>query len=193
MKAIEDICRVDPRFENMVTGRPISSNVISLTMISPMRLEDHYGAIAALALPENVNHQVRGQFDIALNLATYAWFCWEFWDAAAHKAIDCYELGLKDVLSEQINIRNEGLAREKAKKGKRLTTRDAQVYLSWLIRKARENNNISEEEYQISDNLRMLRNNFSHGYSSLFGSLSLDILSECSSLLVSIYSRTPKE
>lgn len=190
MKALEHICEMDPRYASVLSDvKPVKSNIVSLQITVSWGKEQHYELLSSLVLPEYVPEKIRNQIDIALNTAMYAWFTWELWDVAAHKAVDCYELGLREALAPHLEARNDKIARRKRAEGKSLKPSDSLIKMGDLIGMAKARGLLTDDEYNRSEGLRGLRNNFSHAYSSLLGNWALDILRECAELIVNIHSR----
>ena len=134
MKALEHICEMDPRYASMLSDvKPVKSNIVSLQITVSWGKEQHYELLSSLVLPEYVPEKIRNQIDIALNTAMYAWFTWELWDVAAHKAVDCYELGLREALAPHLEARNDKIARRKRAEGKSLKPSDSLIKMGDLI------------------------------------------------------------
>jgi hypothetical protein len=66
-------------------------------------LEKHHKHISGIVLDDDVELKVRNEFDVAKNLALYAYFDNRFYDVAFLKAIDCFELSLRELLNKAEN------------------------------------------------------------------------------------------
>jgi hypothetical protein len=74
----------------------------------PIRQEDRYEAIGALALSEAVPQLVRVHYDTARNLFLYAWHVYRFHVVAEHQALASLELALRTAFIERGDLDAEG-------------------------------------------------------------------------------------
>lgn len=102
MKTLDELCTPDIRFSYLSKKGSISIGYPAEQHRS-ITLAQYYDEVSSIKLHESVSRLVQEQFDIAKDAALYAWFVWEFFDLAAHKALDCIELSLKDLLSKAKN------------------------------------------------------------------------------------------
>lgn len=64
-------------------------------------LEDHYKRISEILVESSVPEDVRSQFNVAKNLAVYAWHSYSFHQVSEMKAFSTVEYALKDRLNKR--------------------------------------------------------------------------------------------
>ena len=207
MKALAQICEPDVRYTNMVGRNTLVTYTVtfhitknrSYTMrwselyaLSLWDKEFHYSVLKDFELPGYVPEDIRVQFDVALDVAMYAYFNWLLWDVAAHKALNCYELTLRTVFHEEI-LHNISKKKEKRKlQGKIWNEQDNFISFSEVLSIAKNSGYINDDEYNTSkEYIRKIRNMFSHKYNSLHGfPLAQNIIEVCFNLICSVCSKS---
>jgi hypothetical protein len=171
MKNFDQICDPDNRYISRVSLVPLKPEYIIEQATDyetvPWDKAWHYKQVQTLVLPSFIPKTIATQFDVALNTALYAYFCWELWDVAAHKSVDCLELVLRKAIKRNNNER-----------------------LNNLIDKAASENIITIQEKQAVHVLRRWRNELSHGYSGTLGIQALSIVQGCRILIVNLCKRS---
>jgi hypothetical protein len=71
----------------------------------PLSLEDTYGRVALLSLPESVPPEIRGYFDTARTLWVFGWYHYPFYTWAGVHADLCAEMGLRWRLKAELGPR----------------------------------------------------------------------------------------
>ena len=211
MKALEEICKPDSRF-SYYCARKTADGCATWAFLGeqqkPITLEEYYQEVASIKLHESVSDLVKEQFEVAKNAALYAWFVWDFFDLAAHKALDCFELSLKDLLgkAEKDGLELDGLDLNKATLSPLI---DKAVELHILKEERKESQNCRLENcnlvgrnirscqkgfgcpsksFTLASYLLWLRNHFSHGYRWTQGVNALDdVLQKCAELISVMY------
>ncbi len=203
MKSLVQIFEPDVRYAGMVgkyiswkykaticvNDRTIYSNRWETIQVLSLWDKDfHYSILKEFELPKYIPEEIRVQFDVALDVAMYAYYNWLLWDVAAHKALNCYELALRTVLRDEIIHRVIDKKKKKEIGGKEVTELDDFITFSQIIGIARAHGYITNEEYDISkEYIRKVRNMFSHNYGSLLGfPFSQHIIETCFKLICSV-------
>jgi hypothetical protein len=180
---------------HITPSRCYTKNWAEFHSLSLWDKEFHYSVLKEFELPEYVPEDIRVQFDVALDVAMYAYFNWLMWDVAAHKTLNCYELTLRTVLHKEIASL---VAKKKEKKrlnGESSTELDDFVTFSKVLGIAKAAGYINNEEYEISkEYIRKVRNMFSHKYKSLLGfPFSQNIIETCFKLICSVCSKVEQK
>jgi hypothetical protein len=76
-------------------------------------LEDHYEAVAQIAVHAGVPREVVVKFETAKNLNLFSWFVYRFHSAARSHAYECLELALRIRFKDELYEREERKRREK--------------------------------------------------------------------------------
>ena len=169
MKALNAICEQDLRYSNMLATdyiRPEHPFLLPQTTLVPWDKEHHYEIVRKLALPSCIPEVIRIQFDVALNAAIYALFCWELWDIAAHKAVDCFELALREAMKSNTKDR-----------------------LAAIIDQAASRDILTEREKTAGHLLRKWRNELSHAYTGTLGIQARILIEGCRTLITNVSKR----
>jgi len=210
VKELKDICKPDPRYENMVGKNKIINYTVTtyvsnipiysvkwtdLVKISLWDKEFHYSVLKEFELPSYVPDKIRTHFDLALGIGMYAYFNWPLWDIAALKAINCYELALRTILEKEIVSVVQKNIDVKRRRGKPINESDNFLSFYSVIKIAKDSGYINEEEFNTSkEYIRKIRNMFSHKYDSLIAfPFSQNIIETCYNLICSICSKKIKE
>ncbi len=117
--------------------------------------EMHYNAISEISLSEDVDDDVRTQFEIARNLFLYSFFYYRFGMTSFKQAAACTELALRRYLGKPNNDRENGMK-------KLLRRAQSQGYINVKVLKP----HLEPEQY--IDILTNFRNDQAHGSHSLF-------------------------
>lgn len=205
MKELGQICTPDIRFSYLSKKDSISIGLPGEQHKS-ITLEEYYEEVSCINLHESVSRLVQDQFDIAKNTALYAWFVWEFFDLAAHKALDCFELALKDLLAKaktaghNVTISPDkatlsplincavklGILKEERKESK-------SCRIEGCNRKGKDirccNKGIScpEKYITVASYLLWLRNHFSHAHHWVTGTDALRVMQQCADIISAMY------
>ncbi|MGE4530504.1 MAG: hypothetical protein AB7C98_04185 [Acidithiobacillus sp.] len=169
MKALADICEQDLRYSSRVVTEfttPEHPFLLPQAALVPWTKEHHYEIVRKLALSSYVPEVIRTQFDVALNTAIYALFCWELWDVAAHKAVDCFELALREAMKSNTKDR-----------------------LAAIIDQAASRDILTEQEKIAGHLLRKWRNELSHAYTGTLGIQAHILIEGCRTLITNVSNR----
>jgi hypothetical protein len=169
MKALNAICEQDLRYTNRLATdyiRPEYPFLLPQTTLVPWDKEHHYEIVRKLTLTSCIPEVIRIQFDVALNAAIYALFCWELWDVAAHKAVDCFELALREAMKSNTKDR-----------------------LAAIIDQAASRDILTEQEKIAGHLLRKWRNELSHAYTGTLGIQAHILIEGCRTLITNVSKR----
>jgi hypothetical protein len=89
LKNLEDVYQPDERSQNRYDINFSTGEAI------PTTVESIYTAVEAIRLNDNVPEIVRSQFNVARNLALYAWFVYSFNEVAAMHAFTVLEMAAR--------------------------------------------------------------------------------------------------
>ncbi len=89
LKRLEDICQPDERYLNRVDIDR------STGMATPTTIESIYVLVEDIKLGAGVPDEVRSHFEIAKNLALYAWFVYSFTVVAGMQALASLEMAVR--------------------------------------------------------------------------------------------------
>lgn len=89
LKNLEKVLEPDERNQNRVDRNRLTGDV------TPTTVESIYKVVALTQLNDNVPDDVRSQFNVARNLALYAWFVYSFNEIAARHALAVLEMAAK--------------------------------------------------------------------------------------------------
>ena len=170
MKALADICEQDLRYSNRLVTEfttPQHPFLLPEAALVLWNKNQHFEIVRKLALPSYGPEVIRMQFDVALNTAIYALFCWELWDVAAHKAVDCFELALREAMKSN--------------------TKD---HLAAIINQAASCDILTEQEKIAGHLLRKWRNELSHAYTGTLGIQAITLIDGCRTLITNVSKRT---
>lgn len=169
MKALADIYEQDLRYSSGVVTEfipPEPPFLLPQATLVPWAKEHHNEIVRKLALSSCVPEVIRIQVDVALNTAIYARFCWELWDVAAHKAVDCFEWALRQAMKSNTKDR-----------------------LAALIDQAVSRDILTEQEKTAGHLLRKWRNELSHAYTGTLGIQAHILIEGCCTLITNVSKR----
>lgn len=89
LKKIEEVFEPDDRNRNRFDINHSTGDV------TPTTIESIYSVVENIRLNDNVPEDVRSQFNVARNLALYAWFVYSFNEIAARQALAALEMSVR--------------------------------------------------------------------------------------------------
>ena len=159
LKALEEVCQPDVRYQNRV-DLDLTTGAVSETTIQSL-----YRLIEPIQLSEQVPDDVRSHFEIAKNLALYSWFVYSFNVVAAMQAYSTLENGSKAEGREEKNsFEEEPIAGFQRPTAHRRT---------W-------------PPIGLSDAIAYLRNDLAHGSPTMHGQ-GIDALKLCAELINELF------
>jgi len=170
-RAIADLSRIDER--NL--GLCKVDDELNIQVLEPEDIQADF-LRAESTLGPNVPIKVQERISVARNLATYAWFSYEFYGVSVFWSLSCVEMALRarfvEMLPEQLKLVKKGVAVETAPLSHEIEEKvrrrqveiegfpDFNFSLFALLKWAQETNLLPSEA--DSEAIRKLRNNMAH-------------------------------
>jgi hypothetical protein len=94
LKKLEEVCQPDVRNRNRVDINHSTGDA------TPTTIESIHIEVENIQLNDNVPDDVRSQFNVARNLALYAWFVYSFNEIAARQALAALEMATRQKIGD---------------------------------------------------------------------------------------------